>query len=77
MNAWLRLDFRFLEQKNTRGCSAVPFRRDSPGLQQTQRADMSRNCLFGFRNRKFAPAPVEQGVFIILGAFIIFAMGQK
>jgi hypothetical protein len=37
---------------------------------------MSRNCLFGFRNRKFAPGPVEQGAYIILGAYIIFAIGQ-
>jgi hypothetical protein len=54
MNASFHSNFRILEQKRARGCSAVP----SEGIQadttgRTKRAGPPRH-LFGFRKRKFA-----------------------
>src|SRR4029077_9771653 len=61
MSTRFRLDFRFLEQKNTRGCSAVPperIRADSTA--RSQRVGHPKRA-FGFRNRTFAISSVELG----------------
>lgn len=56
MNTSFLLDFRILEQGNTRGCSAVPSEwTETYTNGRTQRAGPGKR-LFGFRNRKSLPA---------------------
>src|SRR4029077_19683187 len=61
MNTRFRLDFRFLEQKSTRDCRGSSSRTDSGAPHRSNKRAGHRRRPFGFRNRKFAAVPVEQG----------------
>jgi len=61
MNTRFRLDFRFLEQKSTRGCWGVPSERIRADPTGSTSGQVPQGVPFGFRNRKFAAIPVERG----------------